>query len=223
MAKPVTKPHPKLYCGTTERIAKVAPVAGLSPNAGPIYLTDVYAGLLAFYASTSSTERLGIIEVDLTLLDQANFLPSEWYLEQTSRQRGKTEREQQKRREVLRKTLEKQAAKWKKSQQEIGVVVYDASIPKKAVTRITVYDPSSNPVITEAVIGQRISLSDYKRNYERSRALTRWLMGEEVTVDDWLGDDINAVTKEEKQRLAEWLQNKSGLDIFYHEPLTRGL
>ena len=55
------------------------------------------------------------------------------------------------------------------------------------------------------------------------KAVTRWLLGNEISVDEWLGKDADDVTKEEKQRLAEWLQNKSGLDIFYYEPVTRGV
>jgi hypothetical protein len=41
-------------------------------------------------------------------------------------------------------------------------------------------------------------------------------------VEDWLGKEGDELPKEEKQRLAEWLQNKSGLDIFYSEPVHRG-
>jgi hypothetical protein len=144
MAKQIAtgKPHPKLYCGTTERIAKVAPVTGINPANDRIYLTDVYPGYLAFFASTNSSDRFGIIEIDLTVLDQSNFLPCEWYLEQTARQKAKSERDQHKRLEALRKNLVKYQSKWKKSLQEIGVCVYDAIIPKKALSRITIYDPS---------------------------------------------------------------------------------
>src|SRR4051794_18373431 len=90
MAK-LSKPTAKLYCGTTERIAKIAPVGGISPATQPIYLSEVYPGYLAFFATTNSNDRFGIIEIDLAILDQTNFLPSEWYLEQSSRQRAKTD------------------------------------------------------------------------------------------------------------------------------------
>jgi hypothetical protein len=215
--------HLSLYCGTTERIAKQAPVAALSVANSPVYLTDVYPGLLAFFASTSANERFGILEVDTSVLDSSNFLPCEWYLEQISRQRAKTERELHKRLEMYRKNLEKYDAKWKDSLQKIGICVYDGYIPKKAIRKITIYDPASNPTITQAIVSCRISLSDYKKHFARYKALTRWLVGESVSVDDWLGDDVLTVSKEEKELLAEQLQNKAGLDIFYYEPPPKGL
>lgn len=222
MAKPSPgRNHPRLYCGTTERIAKQAPVMGLQPSMGRIYVSEVYPGILAFYGSTDSRDRFGIVEFDATYLDTANFLPCEWYLEQTAPKKAKSEKEQAKRLEQMRKTLEKHAVKGKKSLQDIGVCVYDAPIPRKAISRITIYDPSSNPVITEALLSQQINLTDHKKSLPRNRALTRWLAGEEVTVEEWAGKEFDGLTKEEKQRLGEWLQNKSGLDIFFYEPPAR--
>ena len=93
MAKTSSHPH-TLYCGTSERIAKLAPRVGLNPNNKPVYLTDVYPGVFAFFASTNDNDRFGILEIDLTVLDPTNYLPAEWYLEQTSRQKAKNAREQ---------------------------------------------------------------------------------------------------------------------------------
>jgi hypothetical protein len=215
--------HLSLYWGTTERIAKQAPVVSMHAAEMPVYLSDVYPGLLAFYASTADTDRFGILEIDTSVLDASNFLPSEWYLEQISRQRGKTNKEQQKKRELYRRNLEKYKAKWKDALQKIGVLVYDGYIPRKAIRKITIYDPASNPVITEAMISARISLSDYKKSFARYRALTRWLTGESVTVEDWLGDSYLDTPKEEREALTEQLQNKAGLDIFFYEPPAKGL
>ncbi len=222
MAKQKTD-HPTLYCGTTERIAKQAPVATLNPAHNPVYLTNVYAGLLAFFASTHDHDRFGIIEVDLTFLDQNNFLPCEWYLEQISRKRAKTDRELHRRLEAYRKILDKYKAKWKDSLQRIGICVYGGFIPKKSIRKITIYDPISNPTITDAIVNARISLRDYKKQFHRYQALTRWLTGETVLVEDWLGEELLDTPKEEKELLAEQLQNKSGLDIFYYEPPAKGL
>src|SRR4029077_17867130 len=91
-----TKERASLYCGTTERIAKLAPVHGLNPQHDPVYLSDVYPGLLAFYATTNDQERFGVLEIDLTHLEQGNFLPCEWYLEATSRKKARSSREQHK-------------------------------------------------------------------------------------------------------------------------------
>src|SRR5437879_1205318 len=87
------KEFARLYCGTTERVAKLAPVAGLNPSNQPVYLSDVYPGLFAFFASTNDHERFGIIEVDVSILDPSDFLPCEWFLEQSSRQKAKTSKE----------------------------------------------------------------------------------------------------------------------------------
>jgi hypothetical protein len=211
-----------LYCGTTERIAKLAPRVGLNPTNQAVYLSNVYPGLFAFFASTDDHDRFGVLEIDLHVLDPMNFLPCEWYLEQTSRQKAKTGREMHRRLEGYRKTLEKHKAKWKDSLQRIGVCLYDGFVPRKAIRRITIYDPASNPTITEAIVNSQVSLADYKNSFQRNQAVTRWLAGESVTVEDWLGDDLIDTPKDEREKLAERLQNKLGLDIFYYEPPPKG-
>jgi hypothetical protein len=221
MAK-LKKNYAFLYCGTTERVAKLAPVVGINPGHEPVYLSDVYPGLLAFYASTKDNDRFGLIQVDTALLDASNFLPCEWYLDQTSRQKVRTGREHHRRLESYRKNLEKYKLKWRDSLQRIGVLVYDGFIPKKAIRRITIYDPASNQVLTSAIVNAEISLSDYKKSLARNLAVTRWLAGESVTLEDWLGEDYLEVPKEERELLAEQLQNKLGLDIFYYEPPGKG-
>ena len=213
----------RLYCGTTERIAKLAPVAGLNPSSDPVYLTDVYPGLFAFMASTSDEERFGIVEVDVAFLDPANFLPAEWYVAQTSRQKGRNGRSNQRYLDSVRKTLDRHRGKWKESLLKTGICLYDGFIPRKALRKITIYDPTSNPTITGAIASAKIGLADYKSFYQRNRALTRWLTGESVLVEEWLGQDLASTPKDEKEQLAERLQNKLGLDIFYYEPPPKGL
>jgi hypothetical protein len=217
-----SKDPARLYCGTTERVAKLAPVVGLNPSQNLVYLSDVYPGLFAFFASTNDHERFGVVEVDISILDPSNFLPCEWYLEQASRQKAKTSKELHRRLDGYRKTLEKHRARWKDSLQRIGVCVYSGFIPKKALRKITIYDPTSNSTITSAIVGAHVSLPDYKKQHERNRSVTRWLTGESVTVDDWLGENVLEVPKEEREHLAEQLQNKSGLDIFFYEPPPKG-
>jgi hypothetical protein len=222
MAK-ATREHSSLYFGTTEKVAKLAPVVGVNPSRKPVYLSAVYPGLFAFFAATHDKDRFGIIEIDLAVLDPSNFLPAEWYLEQTSRKKAKTGREHQRRLEVFRKELAKYKAKWKESLQKLGVCLYDGFIPKKAIRRITVYDPTANETITQAIVNAHISLPDYKKSLRQNRAVTRWLAGEIVTVEDWYGEEMANVSKDEREQLIERLQDKSGLDIFYYEPLGKGL
>jgi hypothetical protein len=221
MAK-LSKANARLYCGTTERIAKLAPVVGVNPTNEPVYLSDVYPGLFAFFASTNGNDRFGIIEIETSFLDSSNFLPCEWYLDQSARSKARTARDQHRRLESYRKVLEKYHDKWRDSLNRVGVCLYDGFIAKKTIRRITVYDPSSNPTITNAIVNARISLAEYKDSFPRNQALTRWLTGGSVTVEDWLGEDLIETPKEEREELAERLQNKFGLDIFYHEPPPKG-
>src|SRR5437867_9375800 len=93
----LSKDNARLYCGTTEKIAKLAPVVGVNPTGDPVYLSAVYPGLFAFFASTNGSDRLGIIEIETAFLDSNNFLPCEWYLEQSSRHRSKSAKEQHRR------------------------------------------------------------------------------------------------------------------------------
>jgi hypothetical protein len=211
-----------LYLGTTERVAKSAPVVGIPLERDPIYLTDVYPGYFAFYASTNSTDRYGIVEIDVGLLDPAAFMPSEWYLEQRSRRHGKTAAERNKILNGYRKTLERYQGKWKDSLKQLGACVYADPISKKAIRRVSIYDPAYNSVISSAIASTRLSLAEHRPNLKRNRALTRWLMGEEITIEDWLGHSGEDMEKKDKERLIELLQSKWGLDLFYHGPIRLG-
>jgi hypothetical protein len=225
--KVVAKPrrlagHEVLYLGTTEKIAKSAPVAGINLGKDLIYLTDVYPGYFAFYASTNSTDRYGIIEIDLSMLDPNAFLPCEWYLEQRSRKHGKTAAERNKILNTFRRNLERYQNKWRDSLKLLGVCVYADPISKKAIRRVSIYDPAYNPIIAGALAGTRLSLSEHRANLRRNRAVTRWLMGEEITIEDWLGNSGDAMEKKDKENLQESLQSKWGLDLFYHGPTRLG-
>jgi hypothetical protein len=211
-----------LYIGTTERIAKSAPVVGIDPGKDFITLTSVYPGYFAFYASTHSAERYGIVEVEVALLDREAFFPSEWYLEQASRRRAKTAAERNKLFNFYRKNMDRHQKRWKKSLEALGVVNYADPIPKKAIARVAIFDPSYNPTIAHAIAGTRLSLREHKANLRHNRALTRWLMGEEVSVEDWIGKAAETMDKKDKEKLAESLQSKWGLDLFYHGPARVG-
>jgi len=212
----------KLYIGTTEKIAKSAPVVGIDPGRDYLYLTDTYPGYFAFYGSTHSSDRYGIVEVGLALLDPEAFYPADWYLEQASRRHGKTAAERNRILNAYRKNLDQHQSKWKTSLKNLGVCMYSDPIPKKAIRRVTVYDPAYNPIITDAIVATRLSLKEHKANLRRNRALTRWLIGEEITVEDWLGKAADTMDKKEKEDLADSLQSKWGLDVFYYGPAKLG-
>jgi hypothetical protein len=220
----LNKDHAVLYVGTTESAAKLAPVMGVNPNNKPVHLTDVYPGLFAFQASGRTHDRFGILEIVTSFLDISNLLPCSWYVEQTSRHKvknGKNGKAPPRRKETIRKALEKRRAKWKDSLMKIGVCLYDGFIPKKAIRKITIYDPASNTVITEAISGAHLHVGVHKKCYRRNLAVRHWLSGEHVSVEDWLGEELLDTPKDQREQLAEQLQNKLGLDIFYHEPAPK--
>ena len=77
-------------------------------------------------------------------------------------------------------------------------------------------------MVTDAIVNSTIGLAAYRNGYESFQAITRWLVGESVSVEDWLGDEIAKTPKDAKEALAESLQNKLGLDIFYMEAPPKG-
>jgi hypothetical protein len=217
----MTKPsndHEFLYFGTTERIAKQAPVMGLLVDDDPLYLSDVYPGYFAFYASTNPEERFGIVELSMADLQPDEFLPCEWYLEQLAKREARAGKGRSKGLDWYRKNLDRHQKHWKASLRGIGVCTYQRSIPKKAVRRVMIYDPQSNPVITKTIVEARISLDEHRSSYARNHALTRWLLTADVSPEDWLG--VRAIAdKDERDKLAETLQSKWGLDVFYNGPV----
>src|SRR5260370_23357077 len=182
MAK-LSKANARLYCGTIERVVKLAPFVGVNPGSEPVYLSDVYPGLFAFFASTNGSDRFGIIEIETEFLDSSNFLTCEWFLEQSSRQKSKSAKELHRRLESYRKVLEKYHDKWRESLQKVGVCLYDGYIAKKTIRRITVYDPASNPTITNAIVNARISFAVYKSYFHRNQPGTRWLTARPATAE----------------------------------------
>jgi hypothetical protein len=214
----------RLFFGTSEEIAKLSPITGLHPEqvvaAHPkglsrsrvnrkkdwLYLTTVYGAYFAL-CNTNPTERWGLIEVDLAALDRTALSPDDDYVRQLHRAR-------------LGSHSANGLTRWQDSLLDLGVCVYKADIQPAFIVRVAIFDPLSNPFITHEVSQAVPSIAGHRRDWKRCQTLTRWLMGENITWQDWVAESL-AEDSEEGNRLGAGLQERSGLDIFYCRPVPK--
>lgn len=220
----------KLYHGTTERVAKLALTEGLKPraltgveghwkhtvdsNPAHVYLTSVYAPYFACTAAKDG-ERWAVIEVDTDLLDEERMRPDEDFLEQATRGAkgalGPKSRDMKVRTRWFRKRLEAFAHHWRDSVKGLGTCSYAGELPPEAITRVAVFAPTG--YIHMMAADPAICIMNYKVCGGKYAALTRWIIGEEVTPDDILGWSAPLTPVEEKQKLARLLEDRS---TFFH-------
>lgn len=194
----------KLYHGTTEAVARAAFKNGLQPRAHTgadsnwkdnpsspdlVYLTTAYAPYFAM-AACENGESWGIVEVDTTDLETARFQPDEDFIEQASRGNelipvsGIVERTA-----WVRYRLDNFAHHWRDSIEGLGNCAYAGEVPGIAVTRVAIFDPSSNQMVTTVAKDPTITLLNYAIMGGKYRALSRWFMGEDITPND-IGESI---------------------------------
>ena len=220
----------KLYHGTSETIAKVSCIKGLSPYKVPVVEDGVPRKILASTEScicltaecpglmasemVNSRERWGIIEIDASLLSSALFLPHELFL--TEKLKPRSEEEWLNKLAQTRENLVNNRHKWRNSMDEFCFCVYEGPIPLSAITRVAIYDPRSNPAITKAVVSAPFGTRFYKLNSHRQGMVVRWFMGEDISPEEWLGSSAYAkMDHSAKNQISQVLRNKQGLDIFY--------
>lgn len=231
--KKETTNTPKLYHGTTEIIAKTACIKGLLPyevdatdngvprrilasTAGGICLTSSYPGLMAF-ETADHKERWGIIEVDASHLSPESLLPYEGFLVEKTKAKITNEEDRLKKLAQIRQSLSTHHRKWRESLNNFGMCIYAAEIPFHAISKVTIYNPQSNPVMTKAILGSVVLGSKFHpSNMNRQHMISRWLIGDNVTPEEWLGPTVYAKMEHaERERVSQVLRNKNGLDIFY--------
>lgn len=231
-AKKVTN-GPKLYHGTTELVAKAScGMKGFSPydsgfnssgipktiyasSGNAICLTDTYAGLMSFDTS-NPRDRWGIIEIDVAYLSQYAISPHEIFLMEKGKTKLTSEDDRLKKTIQLRSSLLGNRKLWRESLESCGFCVYDEHIPLEGITKVSIYDPASNPIMTKAMTSVLGGGKFHKSNQHRHKMLTRWLMGENITPEDWVGtEELETMKFADKDRIAQFLRNKHGLDIFY--------
>lgn len=153
----------KLYHGTSEKYLEAVLRGGLLPrrkrkgnwvhsvgsNPNAVYLTSTYSIFYAQCATESNDEKLAVIEIDTTLLDEALFAPDEDMLEQCSRQDSGLPcfgLSMKKRNVWFRKRLHSDFQHlWEKSLEVMGVCTYFGEVPPFAMTRVAVM-PFEHPI-----------------------------------------------------------------------------
>jgi len=79
---------------------------------------------------------------------------------------------------------------WRESLQALGTCAYAEVIPAEAITRVSIYTPADNPEMAMAALDPSISVINWMLCAAKYRLLTRWYVGDEVTLDEWLGVDV---------------------------------
>lgn len=220
-----------LYHGTTEAVARRALVEGLKPrgklkqkskwtscpsNPRAVYLTCAYAGYFAMNAvdRSRSGKNWAIVEVDTDFLDKPSICPDEDFLEQVTRGRMRLPcgDEMVPRTMWFRQNIRRFQHLWEESLNGLGTVCYYGDIPSSAITRVSVYDPRSNPLVTLA-IDPMISITNFQFCRAKYETVTAWLMGEDVSVERWANPWSLMMPAGAQEQLRHELSKRSGLTI----------
>ena len=220
-----------------------------------VYLSTAYAGYFALSAvceamanDGGSEERWGIIEVDTDLLTESKLLPDEDFLEQASRHQAIPDEGEEgtlfaplraancqppEDRMKARTTFFRDHAPyffghlWEDSLKFLGNCCYHGDIPVKAITRVSLFDPKTNPDMNMAV-DPTISLMNYQILGHRYREITRWLAGYEdidskafslpfVSDPDVAIDVVDEALKKVAEQRDYWenrvLSNRVGIEV----------
>lgn len=196
----------KIYHGTTETTARGAIVNGLSPrddlgldsnypncpsNGEMVYLT---AGYAPYYASIAAAQhhgkQWGIVEVDLDYLDHSNLRPDEDFLEQASRHGNaavevafpslRRLKGMEARTRWFRDHLDDFSLSWEQSIAGLGNCAHVGHVPANAITRVAIYDSTTNPTISWVCIDPSISIMNFQLCSEKYKAITAWMFGDTV-------------------------------------------
>lgn len=164
-----------------------------------VYLTTAYAGYFAANVSKEN-ERWAIIEIDTDFLDEDNFFPDEDVIAQIA-YRSKDFNEVWGDKPVkeyslleltkyVREHIYLWKDKWPDSIQAMGTCSYKGDIPVAAIIRYALFDPKSNFQMAMSAQDPTITTLNYQIKGATYKAITKWLMGEEITFDEY--DPITA-------------------------------
>jgi hypothetical protein len=193
----------RLYHGTTEHLAKMAPYKGILPyahtgacdrpfsdlEAGTLCLTTLHAPLQAF-AACGPDERWGIVEI-------------------------RTDRVEKKLKPDSHCKVKGRNKSWKTTADLMGTCTI-GEVHARAVAKVWIFNPRMNWLVTRSVLHIDLSPGYHKQNLKRITQLHRWLTGEFVTLDEWLGEDKKNFSKEQLDVMKSQLMDRTGLDLFYH-------
>lgn len=234
----------KLYHGTSGEVAHLVLTNSLKPrsvvggkgnwehtvtsNPDCVYLTSCYAGYFAHCAVKGDSTELGIIEVDSSLLNQRRLLPDEDFLEQVSRgqkwDNKLIERELSKCKDMKARTLWFRDHSslfqdiWPKSVEYMGTCCYHGVIPTDAITRVSVFDWKKAPIAGLKLIDPSITPINYKIMSTTYKALTRWLMGENISLDEYYSQFyMDMIPEDARKEVESELTSHAGITILKGE------
>jgi len=235
----------KLYHGTTEVVARQALEKGVLPRAESgvstvwpdcpsrsdmVYLSRAYAPYFAACAAEPGA-KWGIIEVETDLMEETLLHPDEDFLEQATRGRGDLAPlglDMHQRTGWFRTKLEDFQHHWEQSIEHLGNCAYAGAIAPAEITRVVIYDPTSNPFFSVMAVDPHITLMNYKfLGGSKYKALTDWFFGVEPKLVDidlsfsflGMGDDVQLPTgiKEYAEKVREAIQNRAGIETLATE------
>lgn len=197
----------KLYHGTTATIALKAFESGLMPRRSSgsrgnwpncpsspdlVYMTETYAGYFASCATSAAGDvaRWGIVEIDTDMLDEFSMMPDEDFLEQATRGQvveGLRTRTMVGRTRWFRNNISRFSAAWTASVRHLGNASYMGIVPPEAITRVSIFDPSSNRYVSWWCSDPIINLMNHRLMGAAYRGLTKWFF--EPPTDE----EINAI------------------------------
>jgi hypothetical protein len=234
----------KLYHGTSERIAQIALKDGLltrsktsvasnwpkaESHPDQVYLTTAYAPFFAMQAS-ENVERMAIIEIDSIKLEQTLFRPDEDFLEQATRTQkisGLRAKTMYGRTRWFRNNIDKFANHWNLSLDFMGTVAYKGDIPVEAITRLSLFDPTSNPFISSMVADPAINIMNFRFMGQKYVELTKWFFNEPVNENtlffgqpDINGDSV--MLEEIKSNQRPMIAMNQGIDVISVSHSTKG-
>lgn len=237
-----TLPPVKLYHGTTAKIGRLALTEGLRPRvltgksnwkhfveSHPhlVYLSVCYGPYYALQtAKDLGKGKIAIVEVETDLLDEWNFRPDEDFVEQVTRlsksnSAGIPGKSIDERTEYIRDHLGEFSDWWKRSVEFLGTCAYTGVIPPKAITRVAVVQTSKCKVMCFEANEPVISITNFRICGPQFRLLTKWFMGEPVTVEEWFqAQSVNALSllsekekNSEIKKFSKILANQSCIEV----------
>lgn len=191
-----------------------------------MYVTRPYGGYFALCA-TSEDDSFGVVEVDLWKLNPNNFYPDEDFTEQAGRTPLAEElglKSMEERSEWVRDNLSAYKATWKLSLENLGNMSHRGPIPPKAITRVSIFDPHSNPGLVLALADPTITIMNATIVGQKYELLTKWLMGENVGVEEYITSSfgmagavpvgkIEDMMRGVREATEEMLAKKDGLEV----------
>lgn len=203
----------KLYHGTTEAVACRALRDGLLPriahgrsnwghgittesNPSLVYMTSVYApyfGLQAIdCADIKAGFKIGIVEIETDMLQERWMRPDEDFIEQVTRNENDTKRlgikgvGMAERTKWVRNHIDQFSGMWKLSVEHLGNCAHKGQLPAHAITRVSICQISASTLMLIAARDPAITWVNKKFCGDKYAMITRWCMGESVTLDEWL-------------------------------------